>query len=364
MRTYLPNITPFGNLLSPQNLFPINLKVLKIWFFYILVTNKNQIFGIVNKTYRITMIRNLTVINLDHDLELPSSPDGSVFYLKTCQRQIIVGFGNNPNQFFDAEKAQAGQVKNLLIGHDAYTFLLETLCGLRSRLMGENEIVGQFRQAFKSFLAMENRDKMLIPVFEKLLKDGKEVRTHHLKDISQLSYSGLARQCLQRKIKTGPVVVLGSGQLASDLIKVLGKKYKIILCARNVEKVEELCKKDHVTAHPYATLKDIYNYPAIINTIPCQKPFITKEKINIWKQNPQESRLFIDLASPSVFDAEVQLDSSIMLLADLFDLGENISTLKDKKVENAREAIIEIAAKRYDYFKLDLPLKGEDLKFA
>jgi glutamyl-tRNA reductase len=310
------------------------------------------------------MIRNITLINLEHDVELPSSPDGSVFYLKTCQRQMIVGFGKSPFNFFDPEKAKNQQVKDLLMGQEAYTFLLETLCGLRSRLMGENEIVGQFRQAFKNFLTLENRDNSLITVFEKLLKDGKEIRTYYLKDISQLSYSGLARQCIQRKIKSGPVVVLGSGQLAADLIKVLGKKYKIILCARNVERVNELCKKDHVIAHPYETLKDIYNYPAIINTIPCKMPFITAEKIKIWKQNPQESRLFVDLASPTAFDAEVQLDSSIMLLADLFDLGENIATLKDKKIENAREAIKDITTKRYDYFKLNFPLNREDSKFA
>ena len=310
------------------------------------------------------MISKMTLINIEHNVELPNSPDGSVFYIKTCQRQIIVGLGKSPLKFYDPDHAPEGQVKNFLFGHNAYKFLLETLCGLRSRLLGENEIVGQFRQAFKQFLETDNRDNAFIPVLEKLLKDGKEIRTHYLKDISQLSYSGLARQCLQRKIKTGPVVVLGSGQLAVDLIKILGKRYQIILCARNLERVQELEQKDHVTAHPYDSLIDVYKYSAIINTISCKKPFITKEKIKIWKQNPQESRIFIDLASPTAFDSEVQLDSSIKLLADLFDLGENISNLKDQKVEKAREAIKEISAKRYHYFKLNFPLNGEESQFA
>jgi glutamyl-tRNA reductase len=310
------------------------------------------------------MIRNLTLINLEHDVELPSSPDASVFFIKTCQRQIIVGFGKTPYHFYDPENAPAGKVKDFLMGHDAYSFLLKTICGLKSRLVGENEIVGQFRQAFKLFMDGENRDNALIPIFEKLLKDGKEVRTHYLRDISQLSYSGLAKQCLQRKIKNGPVVVLGSGQLAADLIKALGKKYPVILCARNQDRVQELIKKDHVTALPFDSLIDVYQYAAIINTIPCQNPLITQDKINIWKKNPQESRLFIDLASPTVFDAEVQLDSSIKLLADLFDLRENISNLKDKKVESALKAIKEISAKRYDYFKLNFPLSREESKFA
>jgi hypothetical protein len=119
-----------------------------------------------------------------------------------------------------------------------------------------------------------------------------------------------------------------------------------------------------VENHPFEEIHGIYGYAAIINTIPCTKSFITEKKINIWKQNPIENRIFIDLASPTVFDASVQMDSSIKLLADLFDLGENISNLKDKKVERAQEAIKEITDKRYDYFKLNFPLNGEDSKFA
>ena len=308
------------------------------------------------------MIRKLTLINLRPDVVLPQRPNGQVFYMKTCQRQIIVGLDHIPATFLGS--ISKDEIYDQISGIDAYQFLLETLCGLRSRLLGENEIVGQFRTAFKEFLAQDKRQNTLIPIIEKLLKDGKEVRTHYLKDISQLSYSGLARQIIQRNTKIGPVAVLGSGQLAEDLIKVLGRKYEIVLCARNEERVIELSKKPSVTALPFDQLNEVYQTALIVNTIPCNKPFITQEKVNFWKENTSEDRLFIDLASPTVFDHDVTEDSTIKLLADLFHLGENISSLKEKKIEQAKNAIGLLSSKRFDYFKINSPLSGEESKFA
>lgn len=308
------------------------------------------------------MIRKLTILNLKSDYELPLKPQGEIFYIKTCQRQILAGFSPELGPYLDC--CDPNQILDHQTSRNAYTFLLETLCGLKSRLQGENEIVGQFRQAFKDFLSHENKNKALIPIFEKLLKDGKEIRTHYLRDISQLSYSGLARQFIQRQKKQGPVAILGSGQLAEDLIKVLAKKYDIIICARNEERVSYLTQKDRVEALPFDQLSEVYKNSLIVNTIPCTKPFISEEKVEFWKENTDTDRLFIDLASPTVFDHDVTEDSAIKLLADLFDLGENISSLKEEKIERAKEAITQLSHKRFDYFKIDLPLSREELKFA
>ena len=313
------------------------------------------------------MINHLTLINLSQDINLESTPDGQVFYLQTCQRQMLVGLEKSPFQFLPegtATDSFSPESCTVIEGQEAYNFLLETLCGLKSRLVGESEIVGQFRQAFKSFLGFEQREKALIPLFEKLLKDGKEIRTRYLRDISQLSYSGLARQCLQKEVQNGPIAILGSGQMAEDLIKVLGKKYQILLCARNQNRIATLSQKESVTALPFDQLTEVYKTPYIINTIPSKIPFITKEKLQIWQQHNQSSRMLIDLSSPSAVDTDYHDDSAIKLLADLFDLGENISNLKDKKVEQAKSAITELSLKRCEYFKINFPLRREDLKFA
>ena len=65
-------------------------------------------------------------------------------------------------------------------GQMAYMFLLETICGLKSRMLGENEIVSQFKEAFALYLAKEDKNPYIIQVFEKLFKDAKEIRTKYL----------------------------------------------------------------------------------------------------------------------------------------------------------------------------------------
>ncbi len=303
------------------------------------------------------MIKKIWVIDLSQNSKLDLVHHGQFFYLKTCQRQLLVGLGNplQRDHFF---------TNKTLFGEKAYHYLLEVLCGLKSRLTGEHEIVGQFKQAFQVFLKTPNKNKALIPILEKLFKDGKEIRTKHLKNISQLSYSGLARQCLQRNLKEGPLLILGSGQLAKELVKIFEKKYQITICARNQVKAQELVahKKHKLLAfHQFHT---IFTMPHIINTIPFTESVIKKEDIYTWKKKTSNKRLFIDLASPSIIDTELHNCSSIKLLADLFDLGENISSIKEKKIEEAKLAINNLTIKRCQYFTTHFSLQREDRKFA
>jgi glutamyl-tRNA reductase len=126
-----------------------------------------------------------------HDEELMTN----AFVLRTCQRTLVLAFDLYPFHHTELPKHE------LVSGNDAYLFLLETICGLKSKLIGENEIVGQFKDAYKIYASSTLKDTKLLLILEKLFKDAKDIRTQYLIGISQKTYASLTRRHLIQKAK-------------------------------------------------------------------------------------------------------------------------------------------------------------------
>lgn len=168
------------------------------------------------------MLKNLRVYNFSHQsLPLISAP--GPFLLKTCQRTLIAVMG--PPDLNLEDDAPFYQ------GEEAYRFLLEVLCGLQSRLVGENEIVSQFRRAFQVYLSSPKASSTLQKILEKLFQDGKAIRTQYLRGISQKTYACLARRKFVAQ-KARSLVIVGSGSLAEDLIFQWKKRTCCSLCTQ------------------------------------------------------------------------------------------------------------------------------------
>src|SRR5690606_35521963 len=141
------------------------------------------------------------------------------FILKTCQRTVIVSL--------EAHSDLLNNCTHVNQGTEAYRYLLEVICGLKSKLVGENEIVGQFKDAYKAYLQNGNRDNRLISILEKLFKDAKEIRSQYLVGLCQKTYSSIARKHIVGKQNAKQVLILGSGSLAEDLINQFKKKTEV-----------------------------------------------------------------------------------------------------------------------------------------
>src|SRR5919109_355258 len=86
------------------------------------------------------MINELVIVNLRPNGSEPI-PDGFTnLQWQTCLRRIVFLHRSEPRDFADKPGSQT------YFGRDAYQFLLEVICGLHSPLVGENAVMGQFRQ--------------------------------------------------------------------------------------------------------------------------------------------------------------------------------------------------------------------------
>lgn len=318
------------------------------------------------------MLNGLKLINFtpSETLEtaLQEKAKGQVFILRTCQRTLILGFNGQPELVTHKlkEVASLEASKEVFKGLNAYEFLLETICGLKSRILGENEIVHQFKEAYAQFLEHDNPNSLIQNVLEKLFKDAKEIRSTHLKNIGLQTYAGITRKILLDKAQAdSQIFILGSGELAEDIIKITHRRYKIVLCARNIERAQELQNKYKVTLLPWSMRDLALEQQFIINTIGTKQEIFVQNTLEALQTSKKLTQL-IDLSEPSPFttvSAKIPQNKAINL-EGIFKVGELLNTEKNQKVDTALTAIKEKTRHRQYHFTLNFPFGWDELQFA
>ncbi|MCP4912024.1 MAG: hypothetical protein GY909_02805 [Oligoflexia bacterium] len=290
------------------------------------------------------MLTDLCVVNLPAGTELSLQPCGDVFFLNTCQRVMIVGYGQRPFQYI-LNTAQNPSVQILKEG-EAYQYLLETICGLKSKIQGEYEVVSQFKKAYHEFTTHDQINGKVLRVLEKLFKDAKEVRRKHLQEIGLLTYAGIVRKLLcQRFDKGQSILLLGSGQLAEDILKISHRRFDFHICARNEDRVSELT--NHFTSNRkcWSTHSQWHDFDVVINTIGTTAFNIEDDIVHEWRDAVNEN-FAICLGEPSIFSDTFGLNHNILKLNEIFAHGEEMSRVYKEKIEFAKERINHLVNKR------------------
>lgn len=157
---------------------------------------------------------------------------------QTCLRRIALLHTSESEALLPALPAGSEIFK----GKDAYNFLLEVVCGLRSPLIGETAVMGQFREfCAKAKFPSSEWGWFLRRLTSDVLSDAKRIRYRHLEGLGTQSYGGMVRQHLKG---IPSVFVLGAGQLAQEILPWLAGKTEVTVFYRNALRAESLMK-DH-----------------------------------------------------------------------------------------------------------------------
>ena len=293
------------------------------------------------------MLKDFAVLQLPAGSKLSSSKKGEIFILETCQRTLAIGTSKKALP----KIRQFSEKPGVFTGDDAYRYLLEIHCGLKSRMIGEHEIVSQFKKAFADFLQLPKRNSRLIVLLEKLFKDGKEVRHKHLLQIGQQSYAGISRRLLAKKAKGQKVLVTGTGNMARDLIKVMHKHFQIVLAGRNYQKLSELCDLKglsglHWNCQDTLISQKLSSFPHIVNSIGTEEILFPPSFFDRWKSLHGQSKTFIDLGKPSPVETLLDKQNDVYRLPDIFEQGVMLDQIKQKKIDQAQKLIHYLVAKK------------------
>ena len=156
--------------------------------------------------------------------------------LSTCNRSEIYGAARGDlgdsamvaeqladffASFHGLSPAELGNALYLRNGHDAVRHLYRVASGLDSMLLGEAEVLGQVRQAYRAALDHGTTGRMLNRLFQRALEVGKRVRTETSLAVRPVSvaFAGvrLAEQILGR-LAAKRALIVGSGATSERVV--------------------------------------------------------------------------------------------------------------------------------------------------
>ncbi len=129
------------------------------------------------------------------------------FVFDSCQRWVWVfpqGAAFNPPLPPEAQ---------VFSGEQAYLFLLRVAAGLESEVKGETDVLGQLKDSWRSSPCPE-----LSTWMQRIFEDARDVRARCLQGLGGGSYGTLTRKFLPA---TGPVLIVGAGQMARSVASLL-----------------------------------------------------------------------------------------------------------------------------------------------
>ena len=285
-----------------------------------------QLFGINHKTSNVSerekfIINESNQILLDNHLKEFFKQDIESFYgISTCNRTEIYFIGKKNigksvlKEVFKVLKISDVPLKSFyfLDNHDALVHMSKVASGIDSQVLGEQEIFGQFKSAFKKAKDIGIVGRNLAFLSDKVIEISKKARTETNIGLNSLSVSGLALK-LVKNIFENPneqnVLVVGAGSLAQSVIDNLYKKgiNNIKSVNRTVRKIKlddnyEILSSSLESLHDQLEIADI-----VIASSSTDLPLIGKGAIeNALKIRKNKPMLLIDLGVPRNIEEEIR----------------------------------------------------------
>jgi len=236
----------------------------------------------------------------------------------------------------------------LKIDDEAYSHLFRVVSGLNSMVLGENQIVGQVKQAYRYSADAGLIDCELDRLFSKSLEAGKKIRTETKlnQGAFSVSYAGIEK-CLSvfPDITKRSILLVGAGETGELTLKTLIKKgcENILITNRTLDRSQKLAKKYNVKAGAYEELENLLLISDIVLVSTASQSFIIhKEQVERVNRNRgDDKQLYIDLSVPRNVAHEVSEIKNVQVF-DVDDLQEVVDSNQEnrKKLTLQAEVII------------------------
>lgn len=257
--------------------------------------------------------------------------------LKTCNRVEVYLSTNN---IYDAEtelknylSPNGGELADfvrILDGKDSVRHLMNVASGIDSMIIGEDQILGQIKEAYDFALEEGTVCNELGNVFRKVINVGKKVRTNTSINNGMVSIGSAAVDLAEKLLKglsDKTVLVIGAGDTGTLVATALAKRNlkAIFVANRTFDTAEKLAKQLGGEAIDYSKMPEyIHKTDVIISATAAPHIIITKrEMVSMLKDRKKDHKLLvIDIANPR----DIEEDVKTISMVDLY----NIDALKSR----------------------------------
>ena len=282
-----------------------------------------------------------------------------IFILSTCNRTEITGFAEHPLQLIEllckysgGNKEEFAQISYVFKSNEAVNQLFRIGTGLESQILGDYEIVGQLKLAFKLAKKYQTINAHLERLLNLVLQASKKVKNTTQLSSGTTSVSYAAVQYIIHNVPSYDqknILVFGLGKMGKHTCKNLAqytKNKSVCLINRTEEKAISFVK-EHSTIRNSSIInltQEIAKADILIVSTGADTPTISKQHIS-----PEKEILILDLSMPENVDASVNQFKNVSLV-NVDELSkitlETLST-RQKEVPKAEE-IIEVYKEEFN----------------
>ncbi len=239
----------------------------------------------------------------------------SLVVLNTCNRTECYGVGNWQHlvdEFFDLLQLEDSFRSQYILhtGVDALHYMFSVAAGLHSQIIGDLEILGQFKSACKYSKSLQFIEGYFERLVNTCLQAAKEVRSETKITNGTVSLSYAAIKLLNKlnftNQSTEHILMIGTGSFGKNIardISVFLPNAKLSVTNRTFEKAQAVAELYNASTLPYDFYQKVMNeFDVIIAAI-------TNESGDYLVQPTSfvgdKRRIFIDLSLPKVINPEV-----------------------------------------------------------
>ena len=226
--------------------------------------------------------------------------------------------------------------------------LFRVAASLESLVLGEGQILGQVREAYRAAVDSRTVGPTFHTVFQTALRVGKLVRERTGMDQGKLSVASVAVDLAKEVFDSfadKTVLVIGAGKMGELTLQHLNglKPGKILVTNRDFDRARATAARWNGTAVPFDQLEQaLINADLIISTTAAAQPIVTLERyVRVQRARRNRLSLILDIAMPRDFDPRIGSLDQVMLyhVDELRAQAEQNRLSRQKGIDPATEII-------------------------
>lgn len=248
--------------------------------------------------------------------------------LQTCNRVEIFGSTDEPNiqkiKKTWASLAGLEEVafkENFEIVEDTHVceHLLRLTSGLDSMVLGEEQILGQIKDAIVTAKELKTSGEYLNTLFDKAIKIGTRVRNSTGINKGTISVGSMAVKLAEENIddlKTKKILLIGTGEAATLVAKSLNKRgYEFFITSRTMERSKAFAET--VGGKPVGfeeIMSGFSHYDVLFVATVAPYFLVTYDRIKDAMKTKKNGMMILDLSNPRTVDEKVATIHGIKMM--------------------------------------------------
>ncbi len=242
--------------------------------------------------------------------------DSEAYTLNTCNRTEVYWTAIEKEMVYDLlerisgiDKATIYQVSEYFTGSQAVHHLFMVVSALDSLVIGEPQILGQVKDAYREALAANTTSTILNKAIHRAFRAAKRIRTETSIGAYSVSVASEAVELATHifgDITLSRVLVIGAGDMADIAAKRLKDRgvNTLVIMNRTHNTACELARELSGTAKPFESLEEELSLSDIvISSTGSQHPIITRDMVmTAMKLRKNRPIIIIDIAVPRDVD--------------------------------------------------------------